>query len=124
MRRIHINCQSQYMSPIICISKPTFTLIVTRARQRSRNCSSLFILYFLYIPTITFTTLNFHALFRCKAIDIHLHVLKMLPRSQAVNGHDIAKLKKDSYFNDRLVPIYIDIVTDISILFVPLSFFF
>jgi hypothetical protein len=45
MRRIHINCQSQYMSPIICISKPTFTLIVTRARQRSRNSSSLFILF-------------------------------------------------------------------------------
>jgi hypothetical protein len=38
-------------------------------------------------------------LFRCKAIDIHLHVLKMLPRSQAVNGHDIAKLKKDKQYN-------------------------
>ena len=51
------------------------------------------------MPTITFTTLNFHALFRCKAIDIHLHVLKMSPRSQAVNGHDIAKLKKDKQHN-------------------------
>jgi hypothetical protein len=28
------------------------------------------------------------------------------------------------YFNDWLVPFYIDIVTDISILFAPLFFFF